>query len=128
LFHELKENNMKSKLNHRNCLLIILSLESFDLYRVNRIDNLISMNLFLNWCSRDGVQLGPLGTAATNRLIVPATADYDDGEIGGMMIGRGKNDVLVENLPQCRFVHYKSHMSARTRIRAAVVGSQRLIA
>jgi hypothetical protein len=34
-----------------------------------------------------GVQLGPLGTAATNRPIVPAPGDYD-GEIGEM-IGRG---------------------------------------
>jgi hypothetical protein len=32
--------------------------------------------------------LSPLGTAATNRPIVPAPGDYDDGEIGGMMIGR----------------------------------------
>jgi hypothetical protein len=29
-----------------------------------------------------GVQLGPIGTAATNRPIVPAPDDYDDGEIG----------------------------------------------
>jgi hypothetical protein len=36
-----------------------------------------------------GVKLDPLGTAATNRPIVPAPGDYDDGEIGGMMIGRG---------------------------------------
>jgi hypothetical protein len=36
-----------------------------------------------------GVQLGPLGTAATSRPIVPAPGDYDDGEIGGTMIGRG---------------------------------------
>jgi hypothetical protein len=36
-----------------------------------------------------GVQLGPLGTAATNRPIVPAPGDYDDGEIGGMIIARG---------------------------------------
>jgi hypothetical protein len=36
-----------------------------------------------------GVQLGQLGTAATNRPIVPAPGDYDDGEIGGMMIGSG---------------------------------------
>jgi hypothetical protein len=35
-----------------------------------------------------GVQLGPLGTAATNWPIVPAPGDYDDGEIGGM-IGKG---------------------------------------
>jgi hypothetical protein len=32
--------------------------------------------------------LGPLGTAATNRPIVPAAGDYEEGEIGGM-IGRG---------------------------------------
>jgi hypothetical protein len=36
-----------------------------------------------------GVRLGPLGTAATNRAIVPTPGDYDGGEIGGMMIGRG---------------------------------------
>jgi hypothetical protein len=32
--------------------------------------------------------LGPLGTVVTNRPIVSALDDYDDGEIGGM-IGRG---------------------------------------
>jgi hypothetical protein len=37
---------------------------------------------------RGGDQLGPLGTAATNRPIVPAAGDYDDGEIDAM-IGRG---------------------------------------
>jgi hypothetical protein len=36
------------------------------------------------------VQLGPLGTAATNRPIVPAPDDYDDREFGGM-IGTGWN-------------------------------------
>jgi hypothetical protein len=35
-----------------------------------------------------GVQLGPLGTAANNRPIVPAPGVYDDEEIGGIMIGR----------------------------------------
>jgi hypothetical protein len=49
--------------------------------------------------------LGPLGTAATNRPIVPAPGEYDDEEIGGMMIGRGNR-----NLPQCRFIHQKCHM------------------
>jgi hypothetical protein len=34
--------------------------------------------------------LGPLGTTATNRPLVPAPGDYDDGEICGMMIGMGK--------------------------------------
>jgi hypothetical protein len=29
--------------------------------------------------------LAPLGSAATNRPIVPAPRDHDDGEIGGMI-------------------------------------------
>jgi hypothetical protein len=41
--------------------------------------------------------LGPLGTAATNKPIVPAQGNYDDGEINGMMIyyqkqGQKQND------------------------------------
>jgi hypothetical protein len=35
-----------------------------------------------------GVQLGPLGTAATDWPIVPAPGDYDDGEFSRMKIGR----------------------------------------
>jgi hypothetical protein len=37
--------------------------------------------------------LGPLGTATTNRPIMRAPNDYDDGEIRGMMIGRGKRSI-----------------------------------
>jgi hypothetical protein len=50
-----------------------------------------------------GVQLGPLGTAATNRPIVPAPSDYDDGEIGGMMIGRGNRSTRrkAASVPLC---------------------------
>jgi hypothetical protein len=55
-----------------------------------------------------GVQLGPLGTAATNRPIVPAPGDYDGGEIVGGLAG--ETEVLEENLSQCRFVHHKPHM------------------
>jgi hypothetical protein len=53
---------------------------------------------------------------------VPAPGDYDDGEIAG------ETEVLGENLPQCRFVHHKTHMLVRTRTLAAAVGSQRLTA
>jgi hypothetical protein len=45
-----------------------------------------------------GVQLGPLGTAATNRPIVPAPGDYDDGEIGGM-IGMGNRSTRRKPAP-----------------------------
>jgi hypothetical protein len=46
-----------------------------------------------------GVQLGPLGTAATNRPIVPTPGDYDDGEIGGVMIGRGNRSTRRKPAP-----------------------------
>jgi hypothetical protein len=46
-----------------------------------------------------GVQLGPLGTAATNRPIVPTPGDYDDGEIGGMMIGKGNRSTRRKPAP-----------------------------
>jgi hypothetical protein len=42
--------------------------------------------------------LGPLGTAATNRPIVSAPADYDDGKID-RIIGK-ETEVLGENLDQ----------------------------
>jgi hypothetical protein len=50
---------------------------------------MISPKFFLICIVGGGAQLGPLGTAATKRLIVPAPGDYDDGEIDVMMIGGG---------------------------------------
>jgi hypothetical protein len=49
-----------------------------------------------------GVQLGLLSTAATNRPIVPAPGDYDDGEIGGLMIGRGNPTCCPDANPRRR--------------------------
>jgi hypothetical protein len=70
--------------------------------------------------------MGALGTAATNRPIVPAPGDYDDVEIGGM-IGRGnrstrRKPAAVQLCPP------QTPHAARTRTRAATVGSQRLTA
>jgi hypothetical protein len=72
-----------------------------------------------------GIQ-GPLGTAATNRPIVPAPGDYDDGEIGGM-IGRGNRSTRKNPAPVPLCPPQTPH-AARTRTRAAAVGSQRLTA
>jgi hypothetical protein len=64
-----------------------------------------------------GVQSGPLGTAATNRLIVPAPGDYDDGEIGGM-IGRANRSPRIKPAPVPLCPQQTTH-AARMRTRAA---------
>jgi hypothetical protein len=69
---------------------------------------------------------GPLGTAATNRPIVSAPGDYDDGEIGGM-IGRGNRSTWRKPAP-VPFCPPQIPHAARTRTRAAAKGSQRLTA
>jgi hypothetical protein len=43
-------------------------------------------------------KLGPIGTAATYRPIVPVPGDYDDGEIGGM-IGKGNRSIRRKPAP-----------------------------
>jgi hypothetical protein len=72
------------------------------------------------------VQLGPFGTAATNRPIVPAPSDYDNEEIGGM-IGKGNRSTRRKPAPMPLCPSQTPH-AARTRTRAAAVGSQRLTA
>jgi hypothetical protein len=74
-----------------------------------------------------GVQLGPLSTMATNRHIVPAPGDYDDGEIGGMMIVRGNISTRTKLAP-VPLCPQQTPCCARTQNRATVVGSQRLTA
>jgi hypothetical protein len=68
------------------------------------------------------VQLGPLCTAATNRPIVPAPGDYDDGEIGGM-IGRGNWSSRRKPVPVPLCPPQTPH-AVRTRTRATTVRSQ----
>jgi hypothetical protein len=69
-----------------------------------------------------GVRLGPLDTVATNRPIAPASGDYDDGEIGGM-IGKGNRSTRRKPAPVPLCPLQTPH-AARTRTRAATVGSQ----
>jgi hypothetical protein len=83
--------------------------------------------LFLISIVGGGVQLGPLGTAATSRPIVPAPGDYEDGEIGGMMIGRGNRSTRRKPAPVPRNPP-QPQLAARTRTRPSEVGSQRLTA
>jgi hypothetical protein len=44
-------------------------------------------------------KLGPLGTSATEWPIVPAPGYYDDGEFGGMKIGKGNRSTRRKPTP-----------------------------
>jgi hypothetical protein len=73
-----------------------------------------------------GVQLGPLGTAATNKPIVPAPGQSDDGEIGGMICRENRSTRRKPcPVPLCPL---QTPNTARTRTRVAEVGSRRLTA
>jgi hypothetical protein len=55
-----------------------------------------------------GVQLGPLGTTATNRpLGQPRVIMMMENLVEWLA---RETEVLGENVPQCRFVHHKPHM------------------
>jgi hypothetical protein len=58
---------------------------------------------------------------------VPVPGDYDDGEIGGKMIGKGNRSTRRKPAPMPLCPPQTPH-AARTRTRAAAVGSQRLTA
>jgi hypothetical protein len=78
---------------------------------------------FLIRIVRGGVQLGPLGTSATHWPIVPAPGDYDDGDFGGMKIGRGNRSTQRKPAPAALQIPLDQ---TRAPTRAAAVGSQRL--
>jgi hypothetical protein len=46
-----------------------------------------------------GVQLGPFCTSATSWSIVLAPGDYEEGEFGGMIIGRGNRSTRTKLAP-----------------------------
>jgi hypothetical protein len=83
-------------------------------------------NIFLIGTVGGGVQSGPLGIAATNRPILQALGDYDDGEISGM-IGKGNRSTRRKPTP-VPLCPPQIPRDSRTRTRAAAVGSQRLTA
>jgi hypothetical protein len=77
--------------------------------RGSRFFRNVSRPIFLIGIVGGGVQLGPLGTAATNRPIMPATGDYDDGEIGGM-IGRENRSFSEKTCPSAALSTTNPHM------------------
>jgi hypothetical protein len=73
-------------------------------------------------------KMGPLGTSATEWPIVPAPGDYDEGEFGGMNIGRGNRSTRRKPAPAPLCPPQIPLDQTRARTRAAAVGSQRLTA
>jgi hypothetical protein len=92
-----------------------------------KLQRIVVHHIFLIGTVGVGVQLGPLGNAATHRPIVPAQGDYDNGEIGGMMIGRGNRSTRKKPAPVPVCPPQTPH-AARMRTQATTVGSQRLTA
>jgi hypothetical protein len=72
--------------------------------------------------------LGPLGTSTTEWPILPAPGDYDDGEFGGMNIGRGNRSTRIKPAPVPLCPPQIPLDQTRARTRATAVGSQRLTA
>jgi hypothetical protein len=102
-------------------------LKCFHLLKYIKYFPSFTLNFFLIGIVGGGVQLGPLGTAATNRPIVRAQGDYDNGEIGGMMIGRGNRSNRRKLVPVHLSPPQNPH-AARKRTRTAAVGRKRLSA
>jgi hypothetical protein len=73
-------------------------------------------------------KVGPLDTSATEWPIVPAPSDYDDGEFGGMKIGRGNRSTRRKPPPAPLCPPQILLDQTRVWTRAAAVGSQRLTA
>jgi hypothetical protein len=72
--------------------------------------------------------MGPLGTSATEWPTVPAPGDYEDGEFGGIKIGRGNRSTRRKPAPTPLYPPQIPFDQTRARTRAAAVGSQRLTA
>jgi hypothetical protein len=72
--------------------------------------------------------MGPLGKSATEWPIVPSPGDYDDGEFGGMNIGRGNRSTRRKPAPAPHCPPQIPLDQTPARNRAASVGSQRLTA
>jgi hypothetical protein len=70
--------------------------------------SLLIFLIFLIGIVGGGVQLGPLGTAATNGLLWQPRVIMMMEKLVEWLAG--ETEVLGENLPQCRFVHHKPHM------------------
>jgi hypothetical protein len=100
----------KAKARHCICLAGNSVLRFNEVRSINANHHTTYNRWVKHWISivRGGVQLGPLGIAATNRPIVPAMGDCDDGEVGGI-IGRGNRSTRRKPVPVL-FCPHKPYM------------------
>jgi hypothetical protein len=75
-----------------------------------------------------GSKLGPLGTSATNWPTVLTPGDYEDGEFGGMKIGKGNRNTRRKLARESLFPPQIPLDQTRARTRDAAVRRQRLTA
>jgi hypothetical protein len=75
-----------------------------------------------------GVQAGSTRQAGHKWSSVPAPGDYDDGEFGGMKIGRGNRSTRRKPTPAPLCPPQIPLYRTQARSRTAAVGSQRLTA
>jgi hypothetical protein len=68
------------------------------LYSANNARPISHWVIFLIGILGGGLRLGPFGAAVTDKPIVPAPSDCDDGENGGM-IGRGNRNTRRKPIP-----------------------------
>jgi hypothetical protein len=72
------------------------------------------MSFFLIRIVGNGVQLGRPGMSATSWPIVPSPGDYEDGEFGEMMIGRGNRSTRRKPAPvPLRLPHIPHDLTGR---------------
>jgi hypothetical protein len=74
------------------------------------------------------IVVGGVATLATEWPIVPAPGDYDDGEFGGMKIGRGNRSSRRKPAPPPLCPPQIPLDQTLPRTRAVAVGSQELTA
>jgi hypothetical protein len=96
----------QSRVNNDLCWLLLW------LIIILRLADLFGVSVhFFNWYSGGGgggVQLGPVGNAATNGLLCqPRVIMMMEKSVEWLA---GETEVLGVNLPQCSFVHHKPHM------------------
>jgi hypothetical protein len=87
----------------------------------------IPISFFNCYSAGGGFKLGAYGTGATNRPIVPAPGDYDDGEIGGT-IDRGNRSTRRKpaSMPLCPLKNLTCYLDANPGSRGGKPASKRV--